>query len=177
MTSKYMHKVKDAFEIKLSTLSSYTDVSTIMKQRNIKHYVYCFVFDGIIVKYGASTGGKMHGERIYRQAGHLSGWGQQLTGSSGSDMRVIADKFIKQHGINLARDNMSIFVIDMHDTMPEDRYTHPMVLCEELERDLIDACIEFHGKAPIGNSDYVSKWHTRVHRGNKQFNRLFEIQD
>lgn len=177
MKSLYQNQINNAVQIDLAALPIYTGVSKIFKQLDIREYVYCFVFNDIIVKYGYSVSGKMFGERAYRQSGHLDGWYSRLNGSSGSDMRVISDQFVKEYGYPLNRNGMVLYVIDMNREYiaHKDPFTPTRVYCEELERELINDCIDYHGKAPIGNRDNQTKFGIRVIKGNKAFNNIFEM--
>ena len=139
--------------------------------------MYCFTYNDIIVKYGYSVSGKMFGERVYRQSGHLEGWTSQLIGSSGSDMRINSDRFVKEYGYPLNRNGMVLYVIDMdcRYIAHHDPFWQTRLYCEELERELIDACIDFHGKAPIGNRDGQTKLSANGFKSRAAFDKLFEI--
>lgn len=179
MTSKYQKQIDNAICIDLSTLSSYNEISKIFKLYNIREYVYCFVYKDIIVKYGSSASGKMLGERVYRQAGNLEGWGSMLEGTSGREMRTNSDLFVKEYGYPLNRIGMKVYVIDMNPNFIQDRnkFKPFWMYCLELERELIDNCIAYHLKAPIGNRDALTKWTVRREKASVMFKKNFVIED
>lgn len=160
----------------LSELSDFTDITKIMKSNGIIYYVYAFVTDRGVVKYGYSADAFSNwGERIYRQAGHLLGWSRRLNGSSGSDMRVISDNYYAKYNEVLDRNKVTIYVIDMSH-LPEPDCQNPELQCKILERSLINQCINnSNGQAPIGNVDQETKMNGYVYRNTKKFNELFEI--
>lgn len=161
------------YTIDLNRLYNASEISGLMKSKDIISYVYIFTCSNGVLKYGySSDNSRQHGDRVYRQAGHLDGWGYKLNGSSGSDMRVIADNYKTKYGINLDRSDVKLTIIDLskHGT-PGSQEHH----CKTLERLLIDNCIERNGAAPIGNIDNVTESNVRRHKNSKQLEKFFEF--
>jgi hypothetical protein len=149
-----------------------SDICFHMSLEEIKYYVYIFTCPKGVLKYGYSADIRStFGDRIYRQAGHLNGWRHKLNGSSGSDMRIISENYFNKYNTVLDRNNMSIIVIDLSNHgIPGSQESH----CKNLERMLIDDCIERNGAAPIGNVDPVTKNNIRKHHNTKLFKHFFE---
>jgi len=172
MTLKYENNPR--YKINLAKLSSYTDICQILKEYNVKYYVYAFVCANGIIKYGYSADyAGTWGERVYRQAGHLEGWHTRLNGSSGSDMRIIAENYREKYNKHLNRKDVYVVIIDMTKLNPEDEGNY-QECCRELERGLINRCIEQNQQAPIGNKDNVSRMYVGRVKRSVVFNKLFE---
>ena len=160
--------------IDLSTLLVPSEICQIMKANKIRSYVYAMVWrQKELLKYGVSGDhSRAHGERIYRQAGHLDGWGTaELIGSSGSDMLSIRKKFQNKHGMDIDRDDVTIHVIDM--TTCAD----PKSECQLLENYLIEQYIKNHGSPPIGNNDPKTRSIVNRRAVQAQWDRFFENAD
>jgi hypothetical protein len=162
-----------AWIIDLSKLNHSSGICEIMKNKRIVNYVYIFSCTNGVLKYGYSAdNSRNYGDRIYRQAGHLNGWGRRLGGSSGSDMRIISDNYYSKYNTVLDRSNVKLTVIDLSNYgIPGTQEEH----CKNLERMLIDDCIIRNGAAPIGNIDNVTESNVRKYKNTKQLERLFEI--
>jgi len=175
MSHKYKHN--QTIKIELFKLNDPTEILAIMRQHNILYYVYLFVSPDGVLKYGQSScGNGQPGERIYRQAGHLAGWSKRLSGSSGSDMRIIADDYQDRYSKTLNKNDVFIYVINMTNLPAPDCYNIEFQ-CKDLEKSLIQECIEFYGQAPIGNRDPDTKLMIRRHRVSEVFNKLFEVTE
>jgi hypothetical protein len=140
------------WEIDLSQLTDFLDLTGIIKKLKIVKYNYSFVYQEEVIKYGISADKSLTwGERIYRQAGHLNGWNRKLApGSSGSDMQDISDEYFTIRGTHLNRTGMSIVVVDMSDVVSP-MISDPSYPLKKLERDQIKEHIERTGRTPIGN--------------------------
>jgi hypothetical protein len=175
MTHPY--KNNPTYKFDLSIMSDFTDILREMKRLQIVSYVYTFVCDRGVIKYGYSCDhSHSYGERIYRQAGHLSGWNRKLNGSSGSDMRVIADEYKEKYNETLNKNNIVIYVTDMS-RLPDPDCYNVEFHCKELERTLINECIDYNGRPPIGNRDSASLYYQRAVNQTKAFNAVFEIEE
>lgn len=173
-----LEKYKDRLriEISLSQCHDPKDICAIMKHYKIEDYVYAFIWDNRIVKYGYSadyTGSP--GERIYRQAGHLAGWRKPLRGSSGSDMLQIRMDFQEKYGQDLDRNEVVIWVVDMT-KRPTDPDTYDSLRsCQELERHLINECVDYSKAAPIGNKDHATQNRAFFSKNKESFDRFIEF--
>jgi hypothetical protein len=144
-----------------------------MKSKQITHYVYIFSCPRGVLKYGYSAdNSRSYGDRIYRQAGHLDGWTRKLNGSSGSDMRIIAENYQNKYNETLDRNNIQLSIIDLsnYDVLGS-LESH----CKNLERMLIDDSIERNGSAPIGNIDNVTESTVRRRKNTEQLEKFFEF--
>lgn len=133
--------------INLKDLNNFTEILEIMK--GISSYVYTFRIRTLVLKHGMSEhNNERNGDRLYRQAGHLPGWPTRLSGSSGSDMRLILDRWYEKTGEKPTRYDITIDVYDL---------THVPDHCRTLENHLIDEHVVANGNTPIGNIDVSSR--------------------
>lgn len=162
-----------AWTVDLSKLNHSSGICEIMKNKRIVNYVYIFSCIHGVLKYGYSAdNSRNYGDRVYRQAGHLHGWNRRLNGSSGSDMRIIADNYYEKYNTILDRNDVKLTIIDLSNyDLPDTQEEH----CKTLERMLIDDCIARNGAAPIGNVDNVTESNVRKHKNDKQLEKFFEI--
>jgi len=149
----------------------------------IEAYVYQFRTAAEIIKTGMSADFMSQwGERIYRQAGHLPGWpmNYRLTGSSGSDMALIAQEYREKTGRLLDRNQVAIDVIDMTQSYQpgthiiSDRREQVRRACLELERLLITESVTRMGRLPIGNRDSGSQFCERAYHNEQRIAQFFE---
>lgn len=147
-----------------------SEICRFMKQLDIQSYAYEFwTYEGII-KYGESAdNSEAYGERIYRQAAWLDGWVMEPCSSSGAEMMMIARDFEKQYGRPLHKDSVHIVVYDTTD-VPDSKQTGIAI-----ERHLIDECIKWTGRAPIGNKDPKTRLTVTQTKNQKRIDELFEI--
>lgn len=150
------------WKIDLSKMKHYAEILKLMRERKIVDYVYTFIHDGVIVKHGLSAPmakKPMHGERIYRQAGHLRGWSSNLKCKSGEDMEQVSDLFYSKTGKHLNRRKMCIIVRDLTNEKSTSIYDCKWHV-KELESKLIADYLNQFGETPIGNirdESYVAK--------------------
>jgi hypothetical protein len=162
------------YTIDLAKLDSFNQICDIFAELKITKYVYDFTYNSIVIKYGISADlSCTWGERVYRQAGHLEGWEKRLSGSSGSDMRIINEDYFDQYGSKLNRDRMYLTIRDLTNAV-NDHSTDRAWPCKKLERELIKEHIIRHGKAPIGNKDDEKKIDGRGYVSKKTISSLFE---
>lgn len=138
--------------IDLSKILEPIQISHIFNHFNIDKYLYSFMFKGILLKYGMSADNSgLPGERSYRQAGHISSFpeGTRLTGSSGSDFRIIEEDFIKLYGLPLDHRYMTLTVWDVTNYPFQTINTRNEILAMEAE--LISNYEKIVGSKPIGN--------------------------
>jgi hypothetical protein len=156
------------YKLDLSVYRDFTQICHDMKDLGITKYVYYFVDKKGIIKYGYSADNSIqYGERVYRQAGHLHGWNRRLEGSSGSDMRIICDRYYDKYQEPLDRNNITLYIIRMNGQTESD--------CRDLERHLINECIKNNnGRAPLGNKDPETRLFERREKNTKQFLALIE---
>jgi hypothetical protein len=165
-----MNQPKQVIHIDLSKCTDFTDVKSIMKSYGIEKYTYTFGCKEGILKHGLSgdTNSQI-GERIYRQAGHLSGWNKRLSSPSGSDMRIISDEYEQKYSKPLDRKEMWIRVYDFTNTQ------NPDVEIELHETYLIEESIKANnGRAPIGNKDFKTKKRVSKAKNTITLNKFFE---
>ena len=170
------HKHRLSIMIDLAKCDNPSQISRIMQQYKIRDYVYAFLWQGRVLKYGYSADQLgSYGERIYRQAGHMHGWPRRLVGSSGSDMRIISEEFQKKHGRNLDRNECEIWVLNMTRT-PDDAADYDVKqTCVALERYMIDTCVDISGGAPIGNRDRDTQIRVVAGRNSQTLDRFFDF--
>jgi hypothetical protein len=158
------------YEIDLEDLGDFTGISQQIKDLNIINYVYYFVEKRRgVIKFGYSADNSTHyGERVYRQAGHLHGWNRRLESSSGSDMRIICDQYQDKYNEILDRKNIMLYVIKMNSKSVQE--------CKDLERELIDDCIQRNKRAPLGNRDSETRLVERRVANQDRLNQLFSLE-
>lgn len=141
------------YEIELGQLSKAYDICLIMEALDIRKYNYQFKFVNNTVKYGYSADVKSHnhGERVYRQAGHLDGWPTKLAPySSGSEMEEINQLYTARYGHSLDRHRMKLRIIDMTNVVNYN-LNDPNWPMKVLEREMIKRHKEQYGVKPVGN--------------------------
>lgn len=160
------------YTLDLKNLYFASQICDALKSKNTVSYVYIFSCSNGVLKYGYSCDkSRQFGDRVYRQAGHLNGWANKLNGSSGSDMRIIADNYKTKYGIELDRSDIKLTIIDLSTFGPLESHEFH---CKKLERLLIDDCISRNGAAPIGNIDNVTESTVRKHKNDKMLEKFFE---
>ena len=140
-------------EIKVGKLSDPCEIADLFRQHGIEKYVYRISYKGITIKFGMScpsASTARHGDRLYRQIGHNSSWGdQRLTGSSGADWRVIEEDFEKEYGFKIDHNCMSITVWDLTNYPFET--IDPSKEVNAIENSMIEKYTDIAGSKPIGN--------------------------
>ena len=178
-TSLLSDKPYLTWELDLSKMDHYSDILKVMKHIKVTDYVYTFIFHNEIIKHGLSTPTDVTsepGERIYRQAGNIEGWGSRLHGPSGKDMLDIDADYFSQTGKRLNRMGMKIIVRDQTGLQSPSVSDHKWHV-KQLERKLIKEHVSQFGKLPIGNikeeayidgKSFVSAklWHDLFERNN-----------
>jgi len=137
--------------INVSDLSSPYDISLYMKGKKITKYLYQITYKGTVLKYGMSAdNSRNYGERLYRQIGHIKSWGTlRLTGSSGSDFRIIEEDFQNLNGTEIDKNFVEIRVWDVSNYPFTTINPWNEVLA--MESQLITKYVDAVGKKPIGN--------------------------
>ena len=130
------------------------DICTIMKDKGIEKYLYRITYKGIVLKYGISAdNSKNHGDRLYRQISHASGWGVlQNQGSSGRDFRGVEEALLEEYGIVLDLKDLSIKLWDV--TNHPFQTIDPFKEIEAMESELVDNHIAATGRKPLGNIEH-----------------------
>lgn len=168
---------RPTLQLKLKYLTRPIEIVDWMRELNIQFYTYSFyTVQGEVIKYGAS--GDCHtgelGERIYRQAGHIPGWGQSnpwLIGSSGDDMLQILTDYAQIYKKSLVKDDVEIDVWPMNRVAPQ----NVKQACEEAERALINEHISKYGMPPIGNKDHETNRELRKYLNEKILSGFVEF--
>jgi hypothetical protein len=147
------------------------DIVKYMKKNNITSYVYAFIYHKTIMKYGVhyDLAKGVHGERIYRQSFHITGWPKKASlNSSGND---ILDVLIHFPGIN--KNLVSIQIWDMS-LYPRASSTNPKFEVNQLERQLIKNHTNLVGYRPVGNIKDESHMDSKSIVTDQQFDSLFD---
>jgi len=147
----------------------------ITKLKNIKTKVYLYTIycRNRLVKYGISYGNNepISLERIYRQLGHLTSFGEyRHTGSSGIQFRETEQSFLKQYGIELNHNDVTV-ELEMFDGYPF--VIESKMELENYESSKIQAFVQRYGFKPPGNDRILN--HNRSAISPTAFNNLFEV--
>jgi hypothetical protein len=139
------------YSIAVSTLDDPYEICRLMRGAKIDKYVYQITWKGLVIKYGMSAdNSRTYGERVYRQIGHSKSWGdKRLVCSSGSDWRIIEEDFLKQYGMDLDKDSLTIKIWDATNYPFET--IRPWDEVYAMEQELIRKYVELVGSKPIGN--------------------------
>ena len=142
-------KIKDPVTIHLNACTDPDQICDFMKKRNIKKYVYAFISRMAVLKYGSSKDNEWKnghfGDRIYRQAAYIPGWGKELPLSeSGDDILPVINEFPK-----LTKNDVWVKVWDMTD-YPFLAKDTPIEV-EQFENEKIQEYYNLFGCRPIGN--------------------------
>jgi hypothetical protein len=163
------------YKINVKDLSSPYDLSLLMKNYNIDKYLYMVMFKGIVLKFGMSADNSRNfGERIYRQIGHCKSWGTlRLTGSSGSDWRIIEEDFESLYGYLPNKDFMTVKLWDVTN--------YPFITMNSwhevnaMENVLIEQYVKAVGEKPLGNINDEANVRRRPAILKETWNLLFEF--
>ncbi len=140
-------------EIDISRINDPCEISELFRNYSIERYVYRIKYKGLVIKFGMSSPkarSARNGDRLYRQIGHISSWGdQRLTGSNGADFRIAEEDFEKLYGYKLDHRFMTATVWDLtkfpFETVEPDKEVNA------IENFLIEEYIRIVGEKPIGN--------------------------
>jgi hypothetical protein len=150
-------QIKGPLTINFSVLNNAVEICDIMKKHQIKMYVYAFVSTLGVMKFGSSKDNEWrrhnsYGDRIYRQAHHIPGWGNGTAGplTSGNDFLDI----LAHYPPTLTKDDVWVMVWDMTD-YPFLAAQYPKEI-EEFENELIQSYADQWGCRPIGNPKDMS---------------------
>ena len=133
--------------------------------------MYMLIYHKTIMKYGVhyDLAKGVHGERIYRQSFHITGWPKKASlNSSGND---ILDVLIHFPGIN--KNSVSIQIWDMS-LYPRVSSINPKFEVNQLERQLIKNHIDLVGYRPVGNIKDESHMDSKSIVTDQQFDSLFD---
>lgn len=155
-------------------LSAYLTASIIkrdMKSAGIESYVYAFMCNGKIMKYGVQyeCDDDTFGERIYRQAFHIPGWPSiPSKRSAGNDMLDIIPFFP-----HINKNDVTIQVWDMTNYPRASAYDTKFEV-NQVERQLIKEYTKVHGSRPVGNIKDEAHMDRKARVCDSVFNSLFE---
>ena len=138
-----------------------------------KVYFYTIYCRNRLVKYGISYGNNepISLDRIYRQLGHLSSFREhRLTGNSDITFRETEQSFLKQYGIELDHNDVTV-ELEMFDGYPF--VIKPKMELENYESSKIQAFVQRYGFRPPGNPKILN--HNRSAISPTAFNNLFEV--
>lgn len=162
-------------KINFSELRDPMQILHIVKHAGFRSYVYCFIDDQErVLKYGVQhSSNKQLGERVYRQAANLDGWGKPLPYSdSGMSMKQLAEDYKKTHNKTLNRSNVSVMLWDQTDATLS--ASEMQAKCLNVESDLISKHINQFGFAPIGNNEKATKRKVKANSLKSVVSDLFE---
>ena len=155
--------------IDCSTLTHAREIRQEMREAKVRLYCYAFTYKSEILKFGEQHkwDPTTYGERIYRQAWHIPGWPTMPKSSSGSDMLDIIQNFP-----NISKNDICIMIWDMTN-YPQASLANPSFEVRSLERQLIKAYIDEHGKKPVGNIKDEEHMDRKTRVKTDLFNTLF----
>jgi hypothetical protein len=162
-------------KINFAELRDPMQIMHIVKQAGFRSYVYCFVDDQErVLKYGVQhSSNRQLGERVYRQAANLDGWGKPLPYSaSGMSMKRLAEDYKNTYNSKLERSNVSVLIWDQTDTTIS--ASEIRAKCLNLESNLISKYISQFGYAPIGNNEKTTKRKVSANAHKSVVSELFE---
>jgi hypothetical protein len=129
------------------------EIVELCKSHKIDKFVYRIKCRGIVEKVGMSCPKSRHavpGDRIYRQFGHAKSWGNlRLTGSSGSDYRIVEEDFENMYGFKPDHRDKQITIWDLSNYPFETM--NPFDEVHAIECSLIEEYVNIVGEKPIGN--------------------------
>jgi len=162
-------------KINFSELRDPMQIMHIIKQAGFRSYVYCFIDEQErVLKYGVQhSSNRQLGERVYRQAANLDGWGKPLPySSSGMTMQRLATDYNKIYNKQLERSNVSVLIWDQTDaTMSA---SEMRAKCLNVESDLISKYVTQFGHAPIGNNEKATKLKVNANKVKTTVSELFD---
>ena len=161
-------------KIDLAELYDAVQILSIVKKLGILTYNYSFNDnEGRVIKYGVQYScGRQPGERVYRQAANLNGWGKPLPYSSnGMSMRMVANDYEKLYSIPLDRSIVSVSIWDQTNTSLS--LSEMRAKCERIETKLIENHIELFSCAPVGNNEKSTKLKVQKKRNSVIINEIF----
>lgn len=133
----------------LKDLKSASEICQKMKELGIDSYTYAIRHNGVIIKIGMSAdNSKTAGERIYRQAANLHGWGKIPVSTCGKDILPSIEAFEAIHNVSINRKHCTIDIWNVKN--------HMLILTDAdkakiMEDTLLDQYEEIHNRLPIGN--------------------------
>jgi len=177
LSHKYDWESFPKYIIDLSKIQVPSQIVACFKKHNIDKYVYCIMFKGIIIKFGMSAPKsytREWGERVYRQIGHCSSWGDdvRLNGSSGSDWLIIERDFKYLHEIDLDHKYMKVIIWDV--TNYKFQGFDPAKEVESMESEKINNYLYEYNEKPIGNLHDEANKLKRTFVSKQIYNNCFE---
>lgn len=165
------------YDIDLAALHTPSGITAIMQALKVADFVYSFVFHDTIIKHGLSirSVSSILGDRGYRQAGHLAGWGRhQLTGPNGANMRQISEHHFEKTSQRLNRDGMHLIIYDLSNVASPSA-SDPYLHVKQLERQLIKAHQNKYNCTPIGNVKDEAYIDSKTYVSAAMLDSLFEF--
>ena len=143
--------------IKLKHLEKPRDITHKFDHHRIGCYIYEFSANGIVIKYGMSMNESRDlGERVYRQAAHLSGWNRIADSSAGDDILEAVKRFEDHQKIFIYRNDVILTVWDLGRILNETQV-------KQREAQVIHDYHIAHKRMPYGNvQDYRAPLNKRV---------------
>lgn len=163
-------------KINFSELYDPMQIMHIVKLAGFRSYAYCFTDNQErVLKYGIqySSSKEQLGERVYRQAANLSGWGKPLPYStSGMSMQRLVNDYKEKYNIELDRFSVSVMLWDQTD--PALSASEMKAKCLRVESDLISKHINQFGVAPIGNNEKATRRKVSANNVKATVSELFD---
>jgi hypothetical protein len=162
------------YQFPLKGLTEPSEIMSIVKQLNIKKYVYEVRHDSHTIKFGMSDASTTQdGERIYRQIGHLDSWGlNKLLGGNGSEFLTYNQNYKNRYTIDIDHNNIVIILWSFDNYTFQTINTTSEIQSAEIE--LIEAHEKFYQEKPIGNIDDGYRFHKKVAPIKSVFESIFD---
>jgi hypothetical protein len=171
----------------LNNFQGYREVSWAIGNLKMTKMIYSFVhvykddsgqITADVLKYGKAADNEWMsgnwGDRVYRQAGHISGWHKMLGSGSGEEMIDVVANYTQQTGRFVHKDDVSIVIYDFTNfKFPvQDKFGKYL---EKVENYLIENYRSTHqGRNPVGNIKDESHAKNMTFVTDDLFNELFE---
>lgn len=172
-------KTVPKYIINISDLNMAYEICHRFRSWNIKHYVYMIKYHGLVIKYGHSVDEKSEpGNRLYRQIGHCEVWDndpfyKKINGDSGSEWRIIEDRFHRLYGTKMMKDRMTVEVYDF--TNYKFKSIKPIDEVKYAEQFLISTYNNITGDNPIGNIQHDKNYDRKAHVAADTFHQNFDF--
>jgi hypothetical protein len=176
--NKHIDLRQPDYIIDLVNIKNYVDLKRFLQKKlKLKSYVYAFQLKHIpghmdqIINIGMSS--KSNDCRLYRKAGHISGWGRcKLEGDSGSDMETIVIPRVQEKYPHVTVHKNDITVL-IWDTTHHYATHYGKCPTEEAEKQLFEDYDNMYDGIPVGNIQDPRTRNKTHGPSYKQFSELF----
>jgi hypothetical protein len=165
------------YQFPLKGLLEPSEIMSIVKRLGVSKGTYEIRHENHTVKYGmtdAST--TQHGERIYRQIGHLDSWGAyKLIGGNGSEFLFYNKEYKNRYSTGMNHNNIVVTLWSFDNYPFQTINTTSEIQSAEIE--LIENHKKFYGEYPIGNIDDGYQFHKKFAPIKSVFESLFDYDN